>query len=243
MRILLLAFLVAGGAELTAAVKSYREGRFKEALTAFRKAEQDAGNDASAELLHNLALTALQAGELSVAEVAARKCAAIGGPQFEPLRDFLLGNVAYVHCEKATFFALSPEAEPFAVDVAISHGETARDHWQRAATSRPDWPEARRNVERALLLLKALEQKQAELEEQRKKENPAPPQEEEKKEQEEDPDDPRRDAEQDPQKTPPELSEEELRRMLELLESRGEEKRELRQQLRAERASKVEKDW
>jgi hypothetical protein len=40
--------------------------------------------------------------------------------------------------------------------------QTARDSWIAAATSRADWPQARRNVERALRRIDALERAKAE---------------------------------------------------------------------------------
>ena len=116
------------------------------------------------------AVAALRAGDWRGAETRAKELA-------PPLRDFVRGNVAFAHCEMAERQASSPAAEPFAWDVAIRYGERARDFWKHAAMSRPDWPEARRNVERALLKLDELAQKKKETERRRqsdKKPQPKP---------------------------------------------------------------------
>jgi hypothetical protein len=102
----------------------------------------------SAEAHYNRALAALAEGKLSDAEAEAGQTAELGG-----LSDFLRGNVAFARCGIAAAQAETPEAEPFAFDVAIRYAESARDLWQEAAMSREDWPAARRNVERALLKL------------------------------------------------------------------------------------------
>jgi hypothetical protein len=150
MWILPLLLLPGGVDAFQRGTQAYQEGRFKEALQAFDKAERAAGNHASPALLFNKALAALHSGELLVAEYTAEKAAARGGLGYEALRDFLLGNIYFKRCEKV---------EKKAVDQALAHAEQASAFWQAAQMRRPDWPESRRNVERALLKIKELKTK------------------------------------------------------------------------------------
>ena len=153
--------------------------------------------------------------------------------------EFLRGNVAYARCEIAEAQARTPEAEPFAFDIAIGIGTTARDAWQRAAMSRPDWPEARRNVERALLKLEDLKaQKAAKKNDPRKDSTPRPkilprPPDESASNPE--------DIDADPLKK--ELSPEKVMALLEKLGEKEREKKDLRRTSRGERMTDVEKDW
>jgi tetratricopeptide (TPR) repeat protein len=139
---------------------AYREGRFDDAHAAFAAAVAAAGDDAPGELLYDEALAALRAGDLKDADAAAER-AATRDPELRPLADFVRGNVAFARCELAAKQAEGLEAEPFAFDVAIVRGRDAARRWQSAAMSRADWPEARRNVERALRKLEDLRDRQA----------------------------------------------------------------------------------
>ncbi len=178
------------------------------------------------------AIAALRAGDWRDAETWAAELA-------PPLRDFVRGNVAFAHCLMAERQASSPAAEPFAWDVAISYGERARDFWQHAAMSRDDWPEARRNVERALLRLEELAQKKKEAERRRqsnKKPQPKPK--------------PRVDPQggndtQEPQEEPQlnELTPEQVLRLLDRLAEKEKEKLALRRSHRKVRMAGVERDW
>ncbi len=136
---------------------AYVAGRFEEAAELWLEREGALGNDASPELLYNISLAALGAGRATLAEAAAEKAAARGGEAFIPLRDFLMGNVAFARCEKNQVLALRVEAGPVAFDAAIADAESAIRWWRRAALSREDWPQARRNVERGLIKLRELE--------------------------------------------------------------------------------------
>ncbi|MBU0756109.1 MAG: hypothetical protein KJ645_13280 [Planctomycetes bacterium] len=161
-------------------VQAYREGRFQKAVEAFARAEKAKGPRAPAELLYDQAMALFRAGDLVKAEYTAEKALVRGGETFEGMRDFLFGNTAFKRCETAEARASGPEAEPFAFEEAILHAESARDAWIDAALSRPDWPEAARNVERALLKLEQLKIKQAAAKRQNKKTpdqkmNEAPP--------------------------------------------------------------------
>src|SRR5262245_18625738 len=138
-----------GGADFTAGVRTWRAGQTKEAVVALAAAERAYGAAAPPELLHDLALARLATGDLRGAEIAAEKASATGPAGFAALRDFVLGSAAFVRCARAEAQASGPEAEPFAFEVAIGYAMAAQSAWQRAAASRDDWPEARRNVERA----------------------------------------------------------------------------------------------
>lgn len=164
-----LLFVPGASERFRAGLKAYQEGRFNEALAEFSEAEKAAGDKASAELLFNQALSALRAGELASLESSAEKSAARGGEKFAPLRDFLLGNSAFARSEKAEAIAKSPEGEPSAFTDAITQAETAKNFWQQAAASRPDWPEARRNVERALLKIEQLKKEKEEADKKKQK--------------------------------------------------------------------------
>ena len=151
------------------AIVAFAYGRFGEALAGFRQLERDLGDEAPAAVFHGQALSALRTGALVEAELAVEKLVARGGLDFAPERDFVLGVTAFVRCERAEAQASGPEAEPFAFDVAIAHAEAAQAAWQRAAIARGDWPEARRNLVRAMNKLDELRKKrQAAIERKRK---------------------------------------------------------------------------
>ncbi len=96
---------------------------------------------------------ALRAGDLDLALSASEQTA---------WRDFVRGNVAFARSEAAE--------QP---DLQIALAEDALAAWRVAAMQR-DWPEARRNVERGLLRLQQLYEKESGKE--RKPPEPKPPQ-------------------------------------------------------------------
>jgi hypothetical protein len=173
MRFLLILLLLIAVSLLVASIddsdgaRAYREGRFADALAFFTAGTRVQGHDASPEWLHNQALAALRAGELVVAEIAAEKAAARGNALFIGLRDFVLGNVAFVRCERADLVSRQPESGPPALDAAIAHAESAAAWWQRASMTRSDWPEARRNAERAAVRLRELKDRKEQAERKR----------------------------------------------------------------------------
>lgn len=210
-------------------LQAYREGRFRDAQEAFRAD----GDDASAARLFNRALAALRAGDLTDAEGAAETAAERGTPEIAALCDFVRGNAAFERCLMAERQASTAAAEPFAFDVAITYAKKARGLWQLAAMSRSDWPEARRNVERALLKEDELRRKKADREEQQRRKakprpRPRPP-----------------DAEPDPAVAPQlkELDPDEVLRLLDKLAQKEREKRALRRSHRKGRMAGVERDW
>lgn len=156
-----LGLLLQGAGDFASGQRAYAEGRFGDAQQAFAAVLAAAGDAAPAELCYDLALASLQAGDLAAAEAAAERAAARGGPSFAPRRQFLRGNIAYARCLLAEAQAMGPEAEPFAFEVALQHGNAALRHWQQAVLDRGSWPAAARNVERAHAVLSRLRDEQA----------------------------------------------------------------------------------
>lgn len=230
----LLALLLCGCGD--PGVQAYREGRFRDAHRAF----QAAGDDASAERLFNRALAALRVGDLSDAEAAAANAAARGEPEIEALSDFLRGNAAFARCRMTEHQSSTAAAEPFALDVAITYARKARRLWQLAAMSRPDWPAARRNVERALLKEAELERKKADRDEQQRRKTDRPP-----RPKPAPAPTPRPDTAPAPtvNAQPKELAPEEVLRLLDKLAQKEKEKRTLRRSRRKARTAGVERDW
>ncbi|MEW6741546.1 MAG: hypothetical protein AB1486_02210 [Planctomycetota bacterium] len=226
--------------ESSAGAQAYREGRYQEALKAFTAAEKEAGNRASAELLYNRALAGLRAGELVVAEFSAEKAVARGGARFVATRDFVLGSTDFARCDMAEAEAARTDAGPAALDLAISYAEAARDSWQRAAMSRADWPEARRNVERALLKLEELKKKRAEAIERKKARD------EKKKIIDQAGTGETGNGSEQEQKVAPQegaLLSDQVLALLDKLAEKEKEKLELRRAQRQARATAVEEDW
>src|SRR5262249_15509758 len=153
------------------------------------------------------------------------------------------GNAAFARCETAAKVASQPEAEPFAYDAAIAHGEAARRSWQLAAMSRPDWPEARRNVERAIATIEDLrkrnddalaKKKKTEDRPQPKPQNPPePPKDADRKTEEEAAVAPRLD----------ELTADQVMALLERLVAKEKQKVALRRSERRAQQGGVERDW
>lgn len=234
LSLLFLAVLGLGCGDGSRGREAYEAGRYEDAHAAFR----DAGDDAPAPTLANRALAGLRAGQLRDAADAAERAVAEGAGEVASRAQFLRGSVAFAQCELAEQQANTLEAEPFAFDIAIRYGEVARQHWREAAMTREDWPEARRNVERALLKLMTLRNKKREAERRREKKSapkpePKPLPNPEKEEVEEKPGDPAIAA----------LSAEEVLRLFERLAMKEREKVELRREQRRERMAEVEKDW
>jgi hypothetical protein len=166
MRALLLPLLLLPADDpFAAGVSAYRAGAYKEAYAAFAAVvAEDTGaadNAIAAPAHYNQGLAALRAGMWREAEAAVGKAASLAGGEFVARRDFVRGNLALARSANAQAQASGPEAEPFAFDVAIAQAEAAVRAWQAAAMSRDDWPEARRNVERALLAVAELQRLKA----------------------------------------------------------------------------------
>jgi hypothetical protein len=180
------------------------------------------------------AIEALRAGDLGAAEAEAAHA-------HPALRDFVRGNVAFARSERAEAAAARPGAPPSLLERAAADAEDALAFWRRAAASREEWPEARRNVERALLRLARLRGKKTEggpggrKPERPPEERPAPPP--------RPPDtaggEPGPEAEVDVSELPPER----VLALLEALRRREAEKRALRQERRRAAGGGAERDW
>jgi hypothetical protein len=164
------------------------------------------------------ALAALRAGDEDAAEAAAAR---VGGG----FGAFVRGNVA---------FSRSEAAEALAPDLAIAQAEDAVASWRFAAASRPDWPAARRNVERGLLRLERLREKRTG--------KPAPPPEPEAPEPVPEPPPPEA-PEETAELEEGELAPRDVLRLLEVVTEKERQKLALRRELRHARAAEVEKDW
>ncbi len=240
--ILMLLFpLGCGGSERVSGLHAYQQGRFSESLEAFTAAEKASGHEAPAELLYNRALAALRAGQLRIAEFSAEKAAARGGMVFVALRDFLLGSTAFARCLRAEAEGSLMDADPTAFDRAIAHAEAAGRSWRTAASGRDDWPEARRNAERALRKLKELRMKRAAAEK-RPKKTADPDAQPQPRPVDRDPPDLEESA-QSPQRESGRLSPEQMTALLGKLAEKEREKLSLRRARQKLQRAKVEKDW
>jgi tetratricopeptide (TPR) repeat protein len=238
------ALLAAACDEFAEGERAYREGRFDEARAAFARAEDAAGSRAGAEVAYDRALAALRAGDLRDAEASVTRAESRGGPEFASTAAFLRGNVAFARADLAAIQADTPEAEPFAWDVAILQVENARRAWQIALTERPDradWPEARRNVERALLRAAEFREKKAEAEKRRQRRSDPKPKPKPRPSPKE-PDRPETGNDAAKAKGG-ELSPEEVAKLLDKLAEKEREKLALRRSHREAQPSGVEKDW
>jgi hypothetical protein len=221
---------LAAGDPFAAGLRAYREGRFADALAAFAAAERAAGGQASAELLYDKALAAVQAGRLEEAGAAA-DAAAARSETFAARRDFLRGAIAFVRADAAARQAGSAESEPFAFDAAKALAEAARDAFARLVLAHPEWHEARRNAERAARLLQQIEERRAAAAANARKPKEQPVQ----------PAPPPESPEAEP--APEELSRDQVRRLFEKLAAKEREKQRLRRSRREAGAAEVQQDW
>jgi Ca-activated chloride channel family protein len=157
--------LALGGGEHEQGLRLLEQGRYEEAVAAFRRAEQADGP--SAELCYNLALALWKAGRADEAETEAERAATLSDGALAPLRDGILGNLRLAAAQQRAGEDLQG---------ALQAAEQARDHYLRGSLA-SGAPELARNLERALALIDELRKKQEEQEKQKK-------QDEEKKEQE-----------------------------------------------------------
>ena len=243
--VILFALLLTEPDEFRAGIEHFRAGRFADAVAAFRNAEKAAGDAAGPELLFNLALAAVRSGDPVLAETAAEKAAARGGAAFEARRDFIHGNAAFLRLDVEEAATDLPNAPPAAFDKAIATAETAFRLWSKAAATVDDWPEARRNAERALEKADELRKKKiaraadpnAAKKERTSKPRPRPePPRDVKKEEAQRP-------EQRPAARAAELTPEQTKKLLEKLQQLDREKGAVREREQSARAKGSEKDW
>lgn len=145
--------------QTTAAIAAYRGGDWEKALSLFgQAAEAGTWQGQGAQAQKNLALAALQAGELEVATSAAAAVALSGGHENLAWHDFFLGNLAWKRSLGAEIEAHGPVPPAGALELAIAQARVAREAWQSALDMENPWPEAQRNLERASLRLLSLEE-------------------------------------------------------------------------------------
>jgi len=170
---LLVAWLALTGGERERGLQLYHDGKFAEAVAAFRAAIAHDGD--SAELQWNLALASWRAGDLAAAETAAEKYAAMAKNARVDLHAGLLGAVRHDEAKAFEAQAGSPPAtaggEPAPdplplLEQALLKATQARDHFVRGASANAS-AELLRNTERSLRLIEGLEQKIEELKKQR----------------------------------------------------------------------------
>jgi len=235
--------LLAGCGGSPAGGEAYRAGRFADAARAFAAAVEDAGDDAPPALLHDLALSAVRAGDLRAAESAADRLAAAGDDGEKALAGFLRGLASFARAETAAGDAARPGADRLVRDRAVAHAQAAKSRFERAAAARDDWPEARRNAERAAILLKRL-LRDRDVADSRKKDGAPPPGPDAPPPPLPPPGGPR----EDPAAPPPAAADGEIPRdqvlgLLRRLASMDEEKAAARRARRAAAQSGVERDW
>lgn len=215
------------------------------------------GDAASPRLRVNHAWALLHTGDDKEAEALLRDLARL--PQDDVSEDvralaaFLRGNLAFAKAVASGKEVQKPDADARARSIALRHGEDALAAWQVAAASRRDWPEAQRNVERALRWVRALRERSARRRQQPRA-NPTQPNPEER------PDGaPENDGAKPPPPTPrnPEdlanerptattprtLTPEEVLGLLDRLRALEDEKRGVRRTTRKTQSASVEKDW
>ena len=113
----------------------------------------------SGDALYEAARVALEAGALEKAATAVAQAQETDAERYGALGDFLRGNIAFERSKRAEVELLAPVPDPRALQVTITHAEDALVAWQKAASSRANWPAARRNAERALLRLEQLQER------------------------------------------------------------------------------------
>lgn len=185
----------------------------------------------------NAAWTALAQGDLAAAEQAAE--AALRGdaePRTRGLAHFVRGNVAFARCETLEAESQRPGAPSTLAERARAYAEDALAAWRQAAVSRDDWPEARRNVERALLRVERLREKRSD-----GPGKPPPPRPPPRP-------DPAATSAPEPSPTPANveagaLSAQEVARLLEVLREQERQKQALRRARREATGGGVERDW
>jgi hypothetical protein len=218
-------------------VRAYREGRFQDAARIFAAQETATPNERAFVVRYDLALAAWRAGEVGTAAAAARRAAEAPGADLGAVA-FLEGSIAWSRALRAEAVAASVESEPFAYDAAIAAASAARDAWRRAATTRDDWPEARRNVERAARFVETLRERKKVAEDAKRKtdsrptEEPKPP-----------PERPSNAEARETRASSVALTDEQVRRLFERLDALEKERRATRLKERAATNATTERDW
>ena len=217
---LLVACLAAGGGEHEKGLALYREGRFAEAAAAFRAAIDSDGD--SAELQYDLALASWRAGDLSAAETAAEKYAALAKNARADLHRGLLGAIRHDEAKLLEARAAAagsapppavapggteppPPEDPLPMlEQALAKANQGKEHFVAGAKSGTT-PELLRNTERTLRYIDELQRKIDELKKQREEQakdddKKDEPKKDEPKKEDQPKDDQKQDEKSDPKK-------------------------------------------
>ncbi len=154
-------------------VREFNEGHFRKSYELSGSLSRDPEFADQGAVHFNHALAALSVGELGESRVALELSCAWGGLRFETIRTFLLGNIAFAHCEKMEKLSQRVEAGLPAHDSAITWANSAIAHWAEALNEKKHWPEAIRNIERAKRKLQILERSRQEFMDKSKKKSGA----------------------------------------------------------------------
>ncbi|MHC4822836.1 MAG: hypothetical protein ACYTEP_02330 [Planctomycetota bacterium] len=142
----------------SAAMEAYAAEDYELAYSSFEEVSKTID---MSRLRRNLALSALAAGDLERATLAAEEIARSGAADDLAWRDFLLGNVAWWRSRAAEFEAHGPVPPAGALERAIAFAEQAQSGWQAALERQEEWPQAERNLQRVAARLQALREELA----------------------------------------------------------------------------------
>lgn len=162
-------WLLLVGGDHERGLQLYRDGKFAEAVQAFRAAIEADGD--SPELQWNLALAHFAAGQLGEAETAAEKYAALAPGARSDLHLGMLGAVRLQQARSGAMQALTPGpdgavADPLPeLEKALATTKEAVDYFERALLDQPA-AELRQGLERAQRLAQALAERIEELKKQ-----------------------------------------------------------------------------
>ncbi len=210
-------------------------GDARQALASLRTAEA-AFDRAPDDLLRARLHAAIAAADGIDAEATAEKLAMRTGA--EDLRAFVAGLAEFSRCQVAARQAKMAGADPGAFDRAIRSAALAARDFATASMLHDgrDWPQARRNAERALVvreeLVRQKEQQQRDRQREQNPDRPEPPPSPQRVDEEP----PRPDAE-------AMLTPADLQALLQRLAAAEDEKRGVRRTARDARSAGVERDW
>lgn len=224
---------------VAAGIVAYRAGRHDAARVEFAAAAAAFGERCPPHVAVDWALAALRTGRPSEAEAAARSLLGSDDAAVRADAEFLLASAAFQHGERAEAAAQLQDPEPMAWPAAERAFDLAHRGFGRAAMLRPEWPEARRNAERAWRRLSEVRRLRAEAEQKgapdrREKQPPPPP--------------PSRPPDQPPEEAAPglattALSPAEVGRLLQRVQQQERDKQAVRRLAQRAAAAPGERDW
>ncbi len=226
--VMALSMLTSCQGEAQRGVEALRAGDATTARQLLQIALDEAGDDAPLAWHIDHALAALAVGDDDAALASVERSAVARGDD-RGLADFVRGVVSYrraLAIERET----AGGGEMAAFDPAVLHAQAAVAAWTRALRTRADWPQARRNIERARELLERAA---------RATSSPPPPDESE------DEDVPDEEADEEDVELPAHLTElppSRVRSLLDLLARKERDKAALREQEQRRRTSGG-RDW